>query len=137
MITLDVPECRPLTEICHCQKRARGYFCQEHAALVLDLCLECSDFATLTTLGIRAQGIREGGFQKFDYGVLGNWEHYGQADPPTYDLSAIPPSLPLAMYSGGEDLLADPVGIFLILPSLQEPFPSRFIRCGQLDQATA
>lgn len=58
----------------------------------------------------RAQGIRNGGFQMFDYGLLGNLENYGQFTPPQYDLSSISTNIPLAMYSGAKDLLADPIG---------------------------
>jgi len=65
-------------------------------------------------LGCRAQGIRQGKFQKFDYGAVGNLERYGQLTPPAYNLSAIPKDIPLAMYSGGNDLLADPTGMLSI-----------------------
>jgi len=46
----------------------------------------------------------------FDYGLLGNLENYGQFTPPQYDLSSISTNIPLAMYSGAKDLLADPIG---------------------------
>jgi hypothetical protein len=46
----------------------------------------------------------------FDYGWWGNIQHYGQITPPQYDLGSIPTNIPLAMYTGGKDLLADPIG---------------------------
>jgi pimeloyl-ACP methyl ester carboxylesterase len=65
-----------------------------------------------------AQGIRQGKFQKFDYGAVGNLERYGQLTPPAYNLSAIPKDIPLAMYSGGNDLLADPTDVANLIKQL-------------------
>lgn len=65
-----------------------------------------------------AQGILNGGFQMFDYGLVGNLENYGQFTPPQYDLSSIPTNIPLAMYSGAKDLLADPFDVAYLLTQL-------------------
>jgi len=54
-----------------------------------------------------AQSVRSGVFQMFDYGLIGNMERYGKATPPYYDFSQFPPALPVALFSGGQDELAD------------------------------
>jgi len=65
-----------------------------------------------------AQAIRTGGFEMFDYGQQGNMKHYNQSTPPKYDLSRIPASLPMAMYSGSADLLADPTDVANLIAAL-------------------
>jgi pimeloyl-ACP methyl ester carboxylesterase len=65
-----------------------------------------------------AQGIRSGQFAMFDYGWWGNIQHYGQITPPQYDLGSIPTNIPLAMYTGGKDLLADPIDVSTLLSQL-------------------
>jgi len=55
-----------------------------------------------------AQGVRTGLFQKYDYGVAGNMQHYGQSTPPQYPFSNYPTTLPTVLVSGGIDGLADP-----------------------------
>ena len=44
-------------------------------------------------------------FRQFDYGEKGNMAHYGQPEPPAYDLSAI--TLPVHLHVGRYDKLAD------------------------------
>lgn len=55
------------------------------------------------------QGVLTDTFQKFDYGSPeANAAHYdGATVPPLYDLSAIPSSFKIAMFSGDLDYLAD------------------------------
>ncbi|RAL48568.1 hypothetical protein DM860_018310 [Cuscuta australis] len=53
------------------------------------------------------QMIRKGTFAKYDYGRWKNLILYGQRNPPEFDLSEIPQSLPLWMGYGGNDALAD------------------------------
>ncbi|XP_047332900.1 triacylglycerol lipase 1 [Impatiens glandulifera] len=53
------------------------------------------------------QMIRKGTFSKFDYGRLKNMILYGSSEPPAFDVSLIPSSLPLWMAYGAEDALAD------------------------------
>ncbi|WCJ17811.1 lipase 1 [Euphorbia peplus] len=53
------------------------------------------------------QMIRRGTFARYDYGLIKNIRKYGQNDPPGFDLSLIPESLPLWMAYGGNDGLAD------------------------------
>ncbi len=44
--------------------------------------------------------------------------HYGTSTPPQYDLGAIPSSLPIAIFSGGLDYLADPTDVERLLAEL-------------------
>ncbi|KAL5194883.1 Triacylglycerol lipase 1 [Glycine soja] len=53
------------------------------------------------------QMIRKGTYSKYDYGKLKNLIEYGKFNPPKFDLSRIPKSLPLWMAYGGNDALAD------------------------------
>jgi len=57
------------------------------------------------------QWVRSGKFDMYDYGTTGNQQHYGQATPPLYSLQSIPKSLNLALMTGGNDYLADPVDV--------------------------
>lgn len=54
----------------------------------------------------------------FDYGEIGNLKNYGQRHPPVYDLSKYPTSVPTWLWSGGEDILADPVDVSLLIDVL-------------------
>ncbi|TVU13405.1 hypothetical protein EJB05_40459, partial [Eragrostis curvula] len=55
-----------------------------------------------------AQMIRRGTIAKYDYGnAADNTNHYGQATPPAYDVSAIPDDFPLFLSYGGQDSLSD------------------------------
>ncbi|EGC34803.1 hypothetical protein DICPUDRAFT_48065 [Dictyostelium purpureum] len=56
------------------------------------------------------------GYQKFDYGVIGNLAHYGQATPPKYNISDF--KVPVVVYSGGQDYLADPTDVNWLIPQL-------------------
>ncbi|KAH9573097.1 hypothetical protein CY35_02G188500 [Sphagnum magellanicum] len=56
---------------------------------------------SLKNLGHLAQMIRRGTFSMYDYGYFGNLQHYFKLQPPEYNLSAIPETLPLWMASGG------------------------------------
>merc|ERR1719233_2368515 len=54
-----------------------------------------------------AQGVRVNKFSMFDYGSKRkNRKHYGADEPPEYDLSKID-KVPISLFSGSEDLLAD------------------------------
>ena len=47
-----------------------------------------------------------GKFQKYDYGLLGNLNHYGQSAPPLYNLSAV--TTPVGLFWGQTDWVAAP-----------------------------
>eukprot|EP01089_Gocevia_fonbrunei_P006698 TRINITY_DN1755_c0_g1_i3.p1 TRINITY_DN1755_c0_g1~~TRINITY_DN1755_c0_g1_i3.p1 ORF type:complete len:149 (+),score=25.62 TRINITY_DN1755_c0_g1_i3:405-851(+) len=65
-----------------------------------------------------SQGVSINKFQRFDYGHAGNMQHYGQSTPPQYDISKFPTNLPLALFTGGNDYLADPKDVAQLLAQL-------------------
>ncbi|GFY89558.1 lipase 1 [Actinidia rufa] len=65
--------------------------------------VDCNDLLASITV------IRKGTFAKYDYGKWKNLKRYGTFEPPKFDLSRIPKSLPLWMGYGGNDALADPI----------------------------
>jgi len=67
-----------------------------------------------------AQGVRTGLFQKYDYGVAGNLQHYGQATPPQYSFSNYPTTLPTVLVAGGIDGLADPADVAKIVSQVPQ-----------------
>jgi pimeloyl-ACP methyl ester carboxylesterase len=69
-----------------------------------------------------AQGVRTGKYERFDYGAIGNRLHYGQATPPEYDLTKFPANLPTALFCGGDDYLADPKDVEILLQHIPKPF---------------
>jgi len=60
-----------------------------------------------------AQGVRSDNFQMFDYGSKKeNQAHYKMNGPPQYNLTMIDKSgVPISLYSGSNDLLADPTDV--------------------------
>jgi len=81
-----------------------------------------------------AQGVRTATYERFDYGTQGNIDHYGQPTPPPYDLSKFPAQLPLVLFTGGKDALADPADVAILTRQLPTP-PTVFYRddYGHLD----
>ncbi|XP_061051518.1 gastric triacylglycerol lipase isoform X3 [Eubalaena glacialis] len=64
-----------------------------------------------------SQAVKSGKFQAFDWGTpTQNLLHYNQATPPNYNLTAM--DVPIAVWSGDNDLLADPQDVDLLLPKL-------------------
>ncbi|KAM9991291.1 hypothetical protein ACTFIZ_004706 [Dictyostelium cf. discoideum] len=57
------------------------------------------------------------GYQKFDYGLIGNLQHYGQSTPPKYDITQF--NTPVIAFSGGQDFLADPDDVEWLIPQLK------------------
>jgi len=68
-----------------------------------------------------SQGASTNKFQMYDYGPAGNVAHYGQMTPPQYNLNAFPKSLPLALFTGSNDYLADPRDVQQLLSQLSTP----------------
>nr|XP_014682718.2 gastric triacylglycerol lipase-like isoform X1 [Equus asinus] len=63
------------------------------------------------------QAAKSGKFQGFDWGrPVQNMMHYNQPTPPNYNLTDM--RVPLAVWSGGNDRLADPQDVDLLLPKL-------------------
>ena len=61
-------------------------------------------------------------FKKFDFGNPDeNIEHYGQAEPPSYDLQNV--QAPVVLLAGDKDYLADPLDVYRlsqVLPNVQQ-----------------
>lgn len=63
--------------------------------------------------------IRSGTITKYDYGDdAENMSHYGQVDPPAYNISNIPDDLPLFVGYGGQDELSDVKDVLNLLSTL-------------------
>jgi len=65
-----------------------------------------------------AQGVRSRTFRRYDYGPAGNQLHYGQSTPPPFDLKNFPANLPLVLFTGGIDGLADVNDVKILLSQL-------------------
>ncbi|XP_036062505.1 gastric triacylglycerol lipase isoform X2 [Onychomys torridus] len=64
-----------------------------------------------------AQVARSKKFQAFNWGSpVQNLLHYNQKTPPEYDVSAM--TVPIAVWNGGHDILADPRDVGMLLPKL-------------------
>ncbi|PNJ72079.1 LIPF isoform 4 [Pongo abelii] len=63
------------------------------------------------------QAVKSGKFQAYDWGSpVQNKMHYNQSQPPYYNVTAM--NVPIAVWNGGKDLLADPQDVGLLLPKL-------------------
>lgn len=67
-----------------------------------------------------SQAVVSGQFQFYDYGKKGNEEHYNSTSPPLYNCSMIPESFPIALFSGGQDELADPTDVAYLVANLRK-----------------
>ena len=73
-----------------------------------------------------AQAVREGEFREFDYGCktpgdhsdCENWKRYGQKTPKDYDIGSL--GVPVALFYGSADLLADPRDVKLMVAKLTD-----------------
>jgi len=64
------------------------------------------------------QEIKAEVFQAFDYGdAKDNMKHYNQSTPPAYDPSKL--TLPVALFYGGNDSLADPTDVAHLIPMIK------------------
>jgi len=65
-----------------------------------------------------AQEVRKNVFEAYDYGnPSDNLKHYNSTTPPAYKPGAI--TLPIALFSGGQDALADPTDVAALTPLLK------------------
>ncbi|XP_062594628.1 gastric triacylglycerol lipase-like [Saccostrea cucullata] len=65
-----------------------------------------------------SQAILSGEFLMFDYGSAAeNMKHYNQTTPPLYDVTKM--ETPVAIFSGGQDWLADPTDVKSLLPQIK------------------
>ncbi|CAF2083871.1 unnamed protein product [Rotaria magnacalcarata] len=73
-----------------------------------------------------AQGVQTNTFQAYDYGSPEkNQLHYNQTTPPAYAIR--PMKVPTAIFSGGEDWVADPDDVSFILDNVQSLVYQKFI----------
>uniref|UniRef100_A0A4W6G2F0 Lipase n=1 Tax=Lates calcarifer TaxID=8187 RepID=A0A4W6G2F0_LATCA len=60
-----------------------------------------------------AQAVHKGKLMAFDFGAAGNMKHYNQSTPPEYHVQDM--KVPTALFSGGQDTLADPKDVAVLL----------------------
>ncbi|GFS03857.1 lipase [Elysia marginata] len=72
--------------------------------------------ASSFTLMQWVQGVKSGRFQHFDYGEQENLRKYGQKTPPLYNPRNV--KVPVAVFRGGHDSLADTTDVEWLLPQL-------------------
>ncbi len=63
-----------------------------------------------------AQLVRSATYRQYDYGHDGNMKQYGRPEPPAFDISHL--KVPVAMFTGGKDDLADPDDVDRLLAVL-------------------
>uniref|UniRef100_A0A8C8YNT9 Lipase n=1 Tax=Prolemur simus TaxID=1328070 RepID=A0A8C8YNT9_PROSS len=64
-----------------------------------------------------SQAVKSGKFQAFNWGSpVQNEMHYNQPTPPYYNVTAM--NVPIAVWNGGNDWLADPQDVGMLLPKL-------------------
>ncbi|XP_047306182.1 triacylglycerol lipase 2-like [Impatiens glandulifera] len=85
-----------------------------------------------------SQMIRGGKIAMFDYGSdKENLKHYGQTNPPEYNMSRIPNDIPLYLSYGGQDALSDVNDVQTLLASLENHEPDKLVTQYQDDYAHA
>ncbi|KAJ4730122.1 Lipase [Melia azedarach] len=89
---------------------------------IVDIFLEHEPQPTATKNMIHlAQMIREGTIRMYDYkNEEVNKKHYGQPNPPAYNMTSIPNDLPLFLSYGGADALSDVNDVKILLDSLKD-----------------
>ncbi|NXK02205.1 LICH hydrolase, partial [Herpetotheres cachinnans] len=71
-------------------------------------------------------------FQAYDYGSKENMKRYNQSTPPAYEIEKI--SIPIAVWSGGDDKFADPKDVAKLLPRITNLiYHDHFPAWGHLD----
>ncbi|XP_053709446.1 gastric triacylglycerol lipase [Synchiropus splendidus] len=65
-----------------------------------------------------AQAVRQGKLMAYDFGTKGNMEHYNQTTPPEYQVHDM--KVPTAVFSGGQDTLADPKDVAVLLTQISQ-----------------
>ncbi|GLD68646.1 lysosomal acid lipase/cholesteryl ester hydrolase-like protein [Lates japonicus] len=75
------------------------------------VCTPCWDLQS--EHGPWAQALRGGRLMAFDFGAAGNMKHYNQSTPPEYHVQDM--KVPTALFSGGQDTLADPKDAAVLL----------------------
>ncbi|XP_026078604.1 putative lysosomal acid lipase/cholesteryl ester hydrolase isoform X1 [Carassius auratus] len=73
-----------------------------------------------------AQAVKSSKLMAYDYGKAGNMAHYNQSTPPQYNMRDM--TVPTALWSGGQDTLADPQDVALLLTQIPKLVYHRNIR---------
>ncbi|XP_047070767.1 triacylglycerol lipase 2-like [Lolium rigidum] len=93
-------------------------YCLNNSAVDVFLKYEPQPTSTKTMVHL-AQTFRDGVLSKYDYVWPNvNEEKYGLPDPPAYNMSNIPSTFPLFLSYGGQDELADPADVGLLIGDL-------------------
>uniref|UniRef100_A0A8C9ZAX2 Lipase n=1 Tax=Sander lucioperca TaxID=283035 RepID=A0A8C9ZAX2_SANLU len=72
-----------------------------------------------------AQAVHGGKLMAFDFGAAGNMKHYNQSTPPLYRVQDM--KVPTALFSGGQDTLADPKDVAVLLTQVSPQIEIDFI----------
>jgi hypothetical protein len=81
-----------------------------------------------------AQLIDTNSLSLYDFGSSSsNMEHYNRTTPPHYNLTQIPASVPIGLFTGGQDYLADPSDVLRLISTMGE---SRFVFSQDIDCKT-
>lgn len=73
-----------------------------------------------------AQAVKSSKLMAYDYGTAGNMAHYNQSTPPMYNVRDM--TVPTALWSGGQDTLADPQDVALLLTQIPKLVYHRYIK---------
>ncbi|XP_008313197.1 gastric triacylglycerol lipase [Cynoglossus semilaevis] len=65
-----------------------------------------------------AQSVHGEKLMAFDFGFSGNMKHYNQSTPPEYHVQNM--KVPTALFSGGQDTLADPKDVAVLLTQVSQ-----------------
>ncbi|MED6159469.1 hypothetical protein PIB30_042597 [Stylosanthes scabra] len=77
--------------------------------------VQCTDLLTAITV------VRSGKIRMYDYGNPSeNIQHYGQPNPPDYNMNKIPKGFPLMLAYGGQDYLSDVNDVHILLSELRD-----------------
>ncbi|KAK1568800.1 hypothetical protein Q3G72_028924 [Acer saccharum] len=94
--------------------------------------VDCTNLLTSFTV------IRTGTITMYDYDDEGeNMKHYGQANPPAYNMTSIPNDFPLFLGYGGADALSDVNDVKLLLDSLKDHDGDKLVTLYRDDYAHA
>ncbi|KRT85849.1 hydrolase, partial [Oryctes borbonicus] len=66
-----------------------------------------------------AQGIRSGQFRRWDYGIWGNYKHYGSFRPPKYNMKNV--RVPVYLFYAANDWLSDEKDVMRLYKQLGDP----------------